>query len=285
MRPKPQIIHEWTEPAKLRIHEAKQLLRQAKVAIPRILVITLVIEAVLYFLLTTLIPEEIQKELEFSWFRLFRNAFLGCVALTSMLYLIMIVTTRYLTRAYKLKENGVFFISGGGGWSLRWNRIGGYAISQHQDLPEITLVLLYTSQGQKAVYLPEGDRWQLIVATIASRVPLVDVPDRARDRPHLSTRQWLYICLLVLPYLGLVPLFPTFIRYGPWFGVALVAVPMLLGPGFVGFRLLFGKGWSLNLRFKRYAIAINLVTFVLVFLSVFALGLYLLVRQLPPSAQ
>lgn len=285
MGSKPQIIHEWTEPAKVRIHQAQQLRKRAKVVIPCILVITFVVEAILYLSITILIPQEIQQEMEFPWFRLFRNAFIVCAALASVLYLIMIVATRYLTCTYKVKDNGISFMSGGGGrWAVRWKRIEAYSISQHDDLPQVTMVMLHLSKTIGSIPLPEGDESRRIIETIDSRVPLVDVPQYLLERPHLSRGQWLYISLLMLGYLGLVALFPAYVRYAPWLGALLVLGPMFFGPGTLGFLTLFGKRCFKNIHFKRYAIAINLITLVLIILLLFILGLYLLSREFPPSA-
>jgi len=282
MRPKPKMIHEWTEPEKVRIHEARQLFGQAKTALPRILVITLAIEAVLYSCVVTLIPQEIQRELEFSWSRLFRSAFIAAVVLATALYLIMILSTRYFARVYRVRDNGISMI-GERGWSVPWKRIEGYSISRHEDLPEIILLMLHTAATKKRILLPEGDYSHQIIATIASRVPLVDVPQDPLERPHLSGCQWFYISLLVLGYLALVAVFPACARYGHYLAVGVLFAPLLFGPGTLGFLTLFGRGCFKNRHFKRYAMTINLITFVLMFLSLFVLGLYLLAHRFPCS--
>lgn len=287
MRPKPQIIHEWTEPAKVRIHEAQQLRKRAKVVIPCILVITFVVEAILYLSITILIPQEIQEEMEFSWLKLFSISFLASVGIVVFFLGGTVCVARYSRGEYKITDKGIG-ASGRRNWNIPWHRVKSYSLSKHDFFPEVTSLTLLFRKHQMRVLLPEGEHSQQIIAAIANRVPLVQESQGSLEKPRLSKSQWFLISLFVLGYLALATAFPVCARNAPSPAV-LVLVPIFgalrFGPGTLGFLIFFGRPCFKNKHFKSYAIAINLVTFFLIILLLFILGLYLVFREFPPSPQ
>jgi len=275
MRQKPKIIHEWTEPAKIRVREARQLLRQAKVAIPRILAITLIVEVAIYFIWTTLIPEPIQQEMDFPWFRFCRNGFIAALVFVSIMYLMFIVLARYYEQTYKITQAGVQAM-GNRSWSVPWNAIGGYSLSENEHLPEVCALILYMRKGVKRLFLPEGEQAQEIIATIRQDVPLIDPAPDLFKKPELSIHEYAVIGLFFIGYnllfAGLLLL--SYFYRNLIFVAAIVAYGTLLfGPGTISFVVLFGR---LSLRRPPYrlcALAINLVAWSTLFLMAIAYGL------------
>lgn len=274
-RSKPKIIHEWQSPEKIAVHDMRELFRQGKTGALRILIFTGALLIALHLFMNKFLPEDF----EISFTKAFILIFLFTIGLVCYIYLVCPLIIRYSRYKYKITDEGVNVIGGGQSRVLRWNKITGYILAKHEQVPEISVITICAQDTIRRLYLPEEELAQEIIASVAERLPLLKQVPESLKRIELSKSQRIYLCLFTIIYSVLAAFYMVLAmpkKVGPFVFI----VVMIFGPGTLGLSALFGRKLFKNKYLKVYAIVFNMVALGLIMLFSLLFLLYHFSKQM-----
>jgi hypothetical protein len=137
----------------------------------------------------------------------------------------------------------------------------GYLLSNHEQLPEITVLWIHAHGTGRRLYLPEDDLAHEIVRAVAERVPFVEEFPYSLRRIELSKGQYVYMCLFTFVYSILAAWYFNYnyvvLHEGRHFWLFLPLV-IAFGPGTLGLLALFGKRLVKNNYLRACALIFNM---------------------------
>ena len=254
------IILTWMQPEKLKRYKDKKLLQDGKAAIPRVLLIVVVLLITEYLFLKDLYPPEEQDNL----LKLIGMSFLCAIAFALFGFILLPFLQRFSKVVYKFTYKDVR-IEGERRWTKTWEDLDGYSLSNHDKVPDIKVLTLYHNKGKMHLYLPDDINNQgIIIAVIKERIPEMEAAEPF-ERVELTSRQYYFLMIFSLIYsLAISFLFVGFVSNSLF--VFAFIVPLFLGPGTIGVLVLYGHRTKKKKELWAYAYAFNVLSSCLIML-------------------
>jgi hypothetical protein len=98
-----KILHQWQRPKEVAIYYSNLMIKFSAGRIFRVLLVTAVIEIILYIFLTMVTPDDI----DIDWARMFIFFFIYASAIAVFLFFVGPLSIRYSKVTYKITEDGI----------------------------------------------------------------------------------------------------------------------------------------------------------------------------------
>jgi len=262
MSPKPKILHKWQQPQKINRFLADERWKSDKKSIPRIIIVLIVISVPLHIFFKNVSPDEI----DIPWDRIFLVFYIVSILFVTIPSMTSPFFTRFSRTIFLITEKGIRMSCGSKMFFEPWARIKGYWLSQHEQFPELTMVILQLKKWKRTLILPEDEQADKIIGTISQRIPKVD-PKEPVDRPRTSLTKLQYIYLVILTLVCSIFFTYVILKTGSRnVQLAFVLLALLLGPGTLGSIHMFGLKFFKDNGIKEAAVIFNLIASGIIFL-------------------
>lgn len=218
--------------------------------------------------------------MDIPWDRIFLAFYIVSISLVTISFMASPFFTRFSRSIFLITEKGIRMSSGSRAFFEPWTRIQVYWLSQHEQFPELTMVILQLKKWKRTLILPEDEQADKIIETISERIPKVD-PKEPVDKPRtsLTTLQYIYLSILTLVY----SFFFTYViveTRSRSVQLAFIYLALLLGPGTLGSIHMFGFKFFKDKGIKEATILFNLIACGIIFLLPNLYLYYLICKQI-----
>ncbi|HIJ71604.1 MAG TPA: hypothetical protein HPP87_09620 [Planctomycetes bacterium] len=262
MSPKPKILHQWQQPQKINRFLADEKWKSEKKSIPHIIIAIIVISFPLYIFFKNVSPDE----LDIPWDKIFIIFYIVSISFVTIMFVVDSFLARFFRTNFLITEKGIRISSGQNVFFVPWARIQGYWLSQHEQFPELTMLILHTKKWKRTLILPEDEQADKITETISERTPKVE-PKEPVEKPRTSLTKLQYIYLVTLTMVYSVFLTYVIVETGSRsVQLAFIYLALLLGPGTLGSIHMFGFKCFKDKGIKEATILFNLIACGIIFL-------------------
>jgi len=263
-RAKEEILFEWTRPKRLNKEEAYKMIKEGKISVPRIIIITALLEIICYFALARLSPIESGIDLH-KYFYLFMKLFIGVIIIVPIMYFLFPWTEISAPPQYRITSDGIILRTLQQRRVLKWGSIIGYLLKEHPVHSEFNSIVLWNEKMSMTLWLPEDNRAQEIIDLVSSNISYSgDLPE---NFIKIKLKKWelAYFSALTIAY-SMAFAGVSFFGFNEILEL-IFYFTFFFGPGTLGLIFLYGKRAFKNKNLVIQVIPFNFIAVLLILVT------------------
>ena len=249
------IIFEWHEPKEQHREAFKTVYKLHIKLFPQTAILATLIIYGIYLLVKDLpLPDEHP-----SWERLFIIAYLGCLALTILMFFLAPLDSLFTKTKYQLTERGIKIISSRLRY-LKWENLKAYNIDETK--PNIIYLTTLSNKNKvNGIFIPKEKLCE-IIERIPEGLAQFDF-NKWRDEQRLPSGINMYLFVFSAIYATLLAYFYALYYFTRTNLIIVLILIVIFGPGTIGTLIVFRKRFFKDARIRALARCFNFFAVVL----------------------